>query len=145
MSVNIVLNGWNYRQLPKMMRFFFDDMDLADLRVNFVRPEGYAEGNADLTPTFTEVMPVLMKAILLNEYHFKKVFTFGGVPLCVLPKELLQSRNLLPKYCGDVFRDLSTELLHPQRWLRRRRLRSRGRPRALQLARPQALRPQARA
>jgi MoaA/NifB/PqqE/SkfB family radical SAM enzyme len=109
LSVNIVLNGWNYRALPKMMKFFFDEMDLFDLRVNFVRPEGYAEANADLTPTFTEVVPVLMKAILLNEYHFKRVFTFGGLPLCVLPAELLNSRHLLRKYCGDIFRDLSTD------------------------------------
>jgi MoaA/NifB/PqqE/SkfB family radical SAM enzyme len=108
LSVNIVLNGWNYRQLPAMMKFFFDKMGLADLRVNFVRPEGYAEGNADLTPTYTDVVPILMKAIALNEYHWKKVFTFGGVPLCVLPPELLGSKNLLPRYAGDVYRDLST-------------------------------------
>jgi MoaA/NifB/PqqE/SkfB family radical SAM enzyme len=109
LSVNIVLNGWNYRQLPKMMKFFFEEMGLEDLRVNFVRPEGYAEGNADLTPTFTEVVPVLMKAILLNEHHFKRVFTFGGLPLCVLPAQLLNSKNLLRRYCGDIFRDLSTD------------------------------------
>jgi MoaA/NifB/PqqE/SkfB family radical SAM enzyme len=108
LSVNIVLNGWNFRQLPQMMRFFFDKMGLSDLRVNFVRPEGYAEGNADLTPTYTEVVPILMKAIALNEYHFKKVFTFGGVPLCVLPAELLGSKNLLARYAGDIYRDLST-------------------------------------
>jgi MoaA/NifB/PqqE/SkfB family radical SAM enzyme len=108
-SVNIVLNGWNYRALPQMMRFFFDRLGLDDLRVNFVRPEGYAEGNADLTPTFTEVIPVLMKAILLNEYHFHKTFTFGGVPMCVLPEELLRSPRLMRKYVGDVYRDLSTD------------------------------------
>jgi MoaA/NifB/PqqE/SkfB family radical SAM enzyme len=109
LSVNIVLNGWNYRQLPRMMRFFFDEMKLDDLRVNFVRPEGYAEGSSDLTPTFSDVMPVLMKAIVLNEYHFRKVFTFGGVPMCVLPPELLNSKHLLPRYMGDIFRDLSTD------------------------------------
>lgn len=108
-SVNIVLNGWNYRVLPKMMKFFFETLGLDDLRVNFVRPEGYAEGNSDLTPTFTEVVPTLMKAILLNEYHFQKTFTFGGMPLCVLPPELSSSRRLLSKYAGDVFRDLSTD------------------------------------
>lgn len=108
-SVNIVLNGWNYRALPKMMKFFFQEMDLRDIRVNFVRPEGYAEGNPDLTPTLTDTVPILVKAILLNEYHFKRVFTFGGVPLCVLPQELLRSENLLRRYCGDVFRDLSTD------------------------------------
>lgn len=108
-SVNVVLNGWNYRHLPKMMRFFFETLGLDDLRVNFVRPEGYAEGNADLTPTLTEVMPVLVKAIVLNAYHFKKTFTFGGVPLCVLPDEILNSRHLLAEYCGDIYRDLSTD------------------------------------
>ncbi|MFO0684540.1 MAG: radical SAM protein [Sandaracinus sp.] len=108
-SVNIVLNAKNGPHLLGMMKFFFDTMGLDDLRVNFVRPEGYAEGNADLVPTYTATVPLLLKAILLNEYHFKKTFTFGGFPLCVLPEELLRSRNLLSKYCGDIFRDLSTD------------------------------------
>lgn len=108
-SVNIVLNAKNGPHLLPMMKFFFDTMGLDDLRVNFVRPEGYAEGNADLVPTYTEIVPLLMKAIVLNEYHFKKTFTFGGFPLCVLPEELLRSKKLLAKYCGDIFRDLSTD------------------------------------
>ena len=49
LSVNIVLNGWNAPHLPKMMQFFYRSMGLDDLRVNFIRPEGYAEGDADLT------------------------------------------------------------------------------------------------
>ena len=109
LSINVVLNGWNYRALPKMMRFFYEDMGLDDLRVNFVRPEGYAEGSSDLTPTLTAVIPVLMKAVVLNEYHFKKHFSFGGVPLCMLPPELLGSRALMERYVGDVYRDLSTD------------------------------------
>ena len=108
-SVNIVLNGWNYRALPQMMRFFYEEVGLVDLRVNFVRPEGYAEGNSSLTPTYTEVIPVLMKAVVLNERHFKKTFTFGGVPMCVLPGELLNSRHLLARTMGDIYRDLSTD------------------------------------
>jgi MoaA/NifB/PqqE/SkfB family radical SAM enzyme len=108
LSVNIVLNGWNYPALPKMLRFFFETMGLADVRVNFIRPEGYAVGNADLTPSLTDVMPVLMKAVLLNEYHFKKELSFGGVPLCLFPQEFLANRNVLERYLGDVYRDLST-------------------------------------
>lgn len=108
-SVNIVLNAKNGPHLLPMMKFFFDTMGLDDLRVNFVRPEGYAEGNADLVPTYTAIVPLLTKAILLNEFHFKKTFTFGGFPLCVLPEELLRSKHLLAKYCGDIFRDLSTD------------------------------------
>ena len=108
-SVNIVLNGWNYRALPKMMRFFYEEVGLIDLRVNFVRPEGYAEANSSLTPTYTEVIPVLMKAVLLNQHHFKQTFTFGGIPMCVLPLELLNSERLLAHYMGDIYRDLSTD------------------------------------
>lgn len=107
-SVNVVLNGWNFHHLPKMLRFFFEELGLRDLRANFIRPEGYAVGNADLTPTLTAVAPVLMKAIVLNEYRFKRELSFGGVPLCMFPPELLGSRHLLKRYLGDVYRDLST-------------------------------------
>ena len=65
-------------------------MHLDDLRVNFVRPEGYAEGSQELTPRYTKVVPILMKAVILNERYFKKTFTFGGFPMCVLPKQFLQ-------------------------------------------------------
>lgn len=109
LSVNIVLNGWNYRHLIHMMRFFYEDMELDDLRINFVRPEGYAEGDADLTPRYTDVVPYLIKAIVLMERHWRrKTFTFGGFPLCVLPKALRDNEELLKKYMGE-YRDLSTD------------------------------------
>jgi len=107
LSVNIVLNGWNYPHLPKMMKFFYDEMGLADLRVNFIRPEGYAEGDADLTPRYRDMIPNLLKAIILNEQHFKKVFTFGGIPFCVMPPALRNNTDLLKRYMGE-YRDLST-------------------------------------
>jgi MoaA/NifB/PqqE/SkfB family radical SAM enzyme len=107
LSVNIVLNGWNYRYLPKMMRFFYEDLKVDDLRVNFIRPEGYAEGDADLTPRYHKVVPVLIKAIVLAETHFKKVFTFGGLPMCALPPALRRNKDLLSRYMGE-YRDLNT-------------------------------------
>jgi MoaA/NifB/PqqE/SkfB family radical SAM enzyme len=107
-SVNIVVNGWNYRFLPQMLRFFFEKMELDDVRANYVRPEGYAEGSQELTPHYRDVVPYVVKAVLLNEYHFKKTFTFGSIPLCVLPPELTGSDVLLKKYMGE-YRDLSTD------------------------------------
>jgi MoaA/NifB/PqqE/SkfB family radical SAM enzyme len=107
LSINIVLNGWNYKYLPKMLQFFYEKMGIVDIRVNYIRPEGYAEGNKDLTPRFTEVVPYLVKAILLNEYHFKKTFTFGGIPMCMLPPQIRNSEEILRKYMGE-YRDLST-------------------------------------
>ncbi len=107
LSVNIVLNGWNHRYLPQMLRFFYDKIGVDDIRANFIRPEGYAEGSLDLTPPFPEVVPNLIKAIILAERHFQKVFTFGGFPLCVLPPALRADRELLSRTMGE-FRDLST-------------------------------------
>jgi len=108
LSVNIVVNGWNWKYLPNIVRFFYEKMHIDDVRANMVRPEGYAEGSGELTPRFPDVAPLLLKTILLNEYHWKRTFTFGGFPLCTLPPELARSERLLRKYMGE-YRDLSTD------------------------------------
>ena len=109
LSVNPVIHGWNYRALPAMMKFFYDDLGLDDMRINFVRPEGYGEGDPDITPTYKQVVPFLIKAIVLSEKHWKtQTFTFGGFPLCVLPPSLRNNEYLLKKYMGE-YRDLSTD------------------------------------
>ena len=99
-SVNIVLNGWNYKVLPKMLKYFYG-LGLDDVRANFIRAEGYAEDDWSLTPRYEDVVPVLMKAVVLNEFHFKQHFTFGGFPLCVLPTEFLANRRMSRKYLGE--------------------------------------------
>jgi MoaA/NifB/PqqE/SkfB family radical SAM enzyme len=109
LSVNIVLNGWNYKHLLRMMKFFYDDIGLDDLRINFIRPEGYAEGDPDLTPRYPKVIPHLVRAIVMMEKGWKRnTFTFGGIPLCALPKGLRENEALLKKYMGE-YRDLSTD------------------------------------
>jgi MoaA/NifB/PqqE/SkfB family radical SAM enzyme len=106
-SVNIVVNALNYKHLPALLKFFFE-LGLDDVRANFVRAEGYAEDETSLIPTYTEVVPFVMKALLLNEYRYKRTFTLGGFPLCVLPLSLLSSRSLARRYIGE-FRDLDTD------------------------------------
>lgn len=106
-SVNIVVNAWNYKYLPNLLRFFFE-LGLDDVRANFVRAEGYAEDETSLIPRLTDVVPYVLKAVLLNEYHFKRTFTLGSFPLCVLPPELLGNKALARKYIGE-FRDLDTD------------------------------------
>ena len=107
LSINIVVNGWNYLHLPRMMRFFYEEIGVDDIRANFIRPEGYADGDAELTARYSAVVPVLVKSIILAEAHFKKVFTFGGFPLCVLPAALRRDKGLLERHMGE-YRDLST-------------------------------------
>lgn len=106
-SVNVVTNGWNYRYLPHILRFFYE-LGLDDVRANFVRREGYAEGDPSLVPHYREVIPHVVKALLLNELHYKRTFTIGGFPLCVLPRDLLANRALARRVVGE-FRDLDTD------------------------------------
>ena len=82
-----------------MMKFFYHTMGLDDLRVNFIRPEGYAEGDADLTPRYKDVMGVLLKAIILNEQHFK-VFTFGSIPYRHAARSAKQPRAAPPVWAN---------------------------------------------
>lgn len=106
-SVNIVVNGWNYRYLGHMLKYFYG-LGLDDVRANFIRSEGYADEDWTLTPQYADVVPYLMKAIVLNEFHFRKHFTFGGFPLCVLPLEFTGNPRLSKKYLGE-YRDLDTD------------------------------------
>jgi hypothetical protein len=107
LSINIVINGWNYLHLPRMLRFFYEEMGVDDIRANFLRPEGYAIGDAALTARYSAVVPVLVKCVLLSELHFKRTFTFGGFPLCVLPAALRDDPALLERHMGE-YRDLRT-------------------------------------
>ncbi len=106
-SVNVVVNELNYRHLPAILKFFFE-LGLDDVRANFVRAEGYAETETQLIPKYTDVVPYVIKAILLNEYRYKRTFTLGSFPLCVLPLTLLSSRSMARRYIGE-FRDLDTD------------------------------------
>ncbi len=109
LSVNPVINGLNYKYMPQILRFFFDEIGLDDVRFNFMRPEGYSEGNPELSPRFKQAVPYLVKCIILMEKHWtNKTFTFGGWPLCTLPPSLRDSEVLLKKYMGE-YRDLSTD------------------------------------
>jgi cyclic pyranopterin phosphate synthase len=106
-SVNVVVNEMNYRYLPQILKFFFD-LGLDDVRANFVRAEGYAETETTLIPKLTDVVPYVVKAILLNAYKYKRTFTIGSFPLCVLPPELLGNKELARQTVGE-FRDLDTD------------------------------------
>lgn len=109
LSANPVINGLNYRYMPQLLRFFFDDIGLDDVRFNFMRPEGYSEGDPELTPRYQQAVPYLVKCIVLMERHWtNKTFTFGGFPLCTLPPSLRNSDTLLQRYMGE-YRDLSTD------------------------------------
>lgn len=118
-SINPVLNKKTYKHVVEFIEFF-TALGIDDIRFNFIRPEGKAEvtegGLAadnevarDVVPTFTEVAPYIRRAIVANEKRFRIHLTFGEMPLCGLPSELLSNPRLLKKYVGE-FQDLTTDV-----------------------------------
>lgn len=107
-SINMVLNAWNAPHLLQIQKFFLRELQVVDLRINFIRAEGNAEGSRELTPRYARVVSPLMKAVALNETHYRHTLTFGGFPLCVLPQAFLNDEELVRRYFGE-YRDLATD------------------------------------
>jgi MoaA/NifB/PqqE/SkfB family radical SAM enzyme len=107
-AINMVLNAWNCEHLLRIQRFFCRELGISDLRINFIRAEGNAEGSRELTPRFGTAVRQLMKAVVLNEAHYEATLTFGGFPLCVLPRSFRRDPDLVRRYVGEL-RDMDTD------------------------------------
>ncbi len=107
-SFNAVLNKINYKYIVSFIKFY-KKIGIRDIRFNFVRPEGRAENNKDIVPTFEEVMPFVLKSILFNENFINISLSFGEIPLCVYPEEVLRNNYLCENYIGE-FRDVPTNV-----------------------------------
>ncbi len=107
-AINMVLNAWNCEHLLRIQKFFCTALGIGDLRVNFIRAEGNAAGSRELTPRYRTAVVPLMKAVALNESYYGATFTFGGFPLCVLPRSFRADPDLVRRYVGEL-RDMATD------------------------------------
>jgi len=107
-AVNMVLNAWNCEHLLRIQRFFCQELGIPDLRINFIRAEGNAAGSRELTPRYRDAVRQLMKAVALNETYYRATLTFGGFPICVLPRSFRRDPDLVRRYVGE-YRDMDTD------------------------------------
>jgi MoaA/NifB/PqqE/SkfB family radical SAM enzyme len=97
--LNIVINGLNYRDLAKMIRFFSAQFGLKDFRLNFINPEGRASRHFDLlVPRYTAAKKYLAAAVSLSR-RMRLNLSIGDVPFCIL-----QGINDFQQIVGE-FRD----------------------------------------
>jgi sulfatase maturation enzyme AslB (radical SAM superfamily) len=92
-SLNAVLNRYNFRRMAPFCAFF--------------KKLGIGDRGKEFTPTLTELAPQLVKMILVNERLLRMEVSFGDVPLCTYPLDILRSRRLASAYVGEI-RDLDT-------------------------------------
>lgn len=107
-AVNMVLNAWNCEHLLRIQKLICRELNIGDLRINFIRAEGNAEGSRELTPRYRVAVRQLMKAVALNEAHYGATLTFGGFPICVLPRSFRADPDLVRRYVGE-YRDMDTD------------------------------------
>jgi MoaA/NifB/PqqE/SkfB family radical SAM enzyme len=108
-SLNPVLNRLN---APKMESFiqFFVERGIDDVRFNFIWPQSRALKDTSIVPRFSDVMPYVLKTILLNEREWKIQISFGAVPFCVVPAFFREYKELLFKYFSEEGNDHPTEV-----------------------------------
>ncbi len=108
LAVNPVITRPNLPHLLAMLRFFARQ-GVDDLRFNFVRSIGRAEGSVELTPRYRDAAKACVELIVENERRLHRALTFGDFPFCVWPWEVLGSDVLRRRYIGE-FNDLRTDV-----------------------------------
>ncbi len=107
-SINAVLTSLNLPTVPEFVEYWVIK-GIRDIRFNFVRPEGRAADHKDLVPRFREAMPLLLKAVAMNERQWKINLSFGEIPYCVYPQKFFANRPFRKRYIGE-YRDRRTHV-----------------------------------
>ncbi len=134
-ALNSCIHGLNHRSLCEMATFFHA-RGVRDIRFNFVRPEHQACGDMGLVPPLRECVPELVRLVSHNERTLGMSITFGDIPLCMWPDQVLRDEPLIQRYLGEL-RDLDTSVTvfrapepgaHPDRfdWRERRAAQLKG-------------------
>lgn len=108
LAVNPVITRVNLPHLLTIFRFFVG-LGVRDLRFNFVRAIGRAEGSRELTPRYRDAARAGVQLIVENESGRRHHLSFGDFPFCVWPWEVLGSEVLRKRYIGE-FHDLVTDV-----------------------------------
>lgn len=88
-SLSIVITKLNYKLLSEILLFYFRNFGIKNVRLRFIIPKGEAFNNFKLlVPSYSQVLPYLIKAIVLSKKLGLDV-SFDGIPFCILKDKKL--------------------------------------------------------
>ena len=105
-SLNAVLTRYTFKNMAPFCAFF-KKMGCTDVRFNMIRTDTCMEIGKELAPLLSELGPAIIKTILANEKILEMEVSFGDIPLCVYPWDVLRNKRLVSRYVGEL-RDLDT-------------------------------------
>lgn len=106
LSLNAVLTSYNFDKMPAFCAFF-KKIGITDIRFNLIRTDSCMEKAKELTPRLSDISKQILLTILANEKILHIDLSFGDIPLCIYPTEILVSARLSSFYIGEM-RDLDT-------------------------------------
>jgi MoaA/NifB/PqqE/SkfB family radical SAM enzyme len=107
-SLNPVLTAPLVGAVPELAAAF-SRLGIRDVRYNFVRTDPCPELALELTPRLPDVTAEIARAVVVNTHHLHMDLSFGDLPLCAYPWEILSRRELARQVIGEA-RDLDTHV-----------------------------------
>jgi MoaA/NifB/PqqE/SkfB family radical SAM enzyme len=105
-SVNAVLTRRIHASLPELLAFFRRE-GIRDVRFNMIRTDACPELGEELTPRLSELTPAILRAVAVARTRLGTQVSFGDLPLCAYPWEVLRNPGLASRVVGES-RDLDT-------------------------------------
>lgn len=105
-SLNAVINTRNYRLMPEYAAHY-RGFGITDVRFNMIRTDACPERGEELTPRFRDLAPEIARSVAVNAARLRMHMSFGDLPLCVFPWEILENPGLAAQVIGEA-RDLET-------------------------------------
>ena len=86
LSINIVVNKKNYKNIVETCLYFWKEKNINDIRINFIRLNKDVKENwDDLKLSYTEFLPYLKKLVYIS-IKYKIRITFDTIPACIFYK-----------------------------------------------------------
>ncbi len=105
-SINAVLTRRVSGVMPAFMAFW-KGRGIEDVRFNLIRTDACPERAMELTPRLADLGPEILRTVATNQTRLHMELSFGDIPLCVYPWEILDNPGLASKVVGEA-RDLDT-------------------------------------
>jgi len=105
-SLNAVLTNRIVGTMPAFLATFAK-LGIRDVRFNFIRTDTCADLGRELTPRLDHVREQILHTTAFNERRLKTSLSYGDLPLCAYPWEVLSAPQLANRVVGEA-RDLDT-------------------------------------
>jgi MoaA/NifB/PqqE/SkfB family radical SAM enzyme len=105
-SLNAVITTRLYRSMPEYAAHY-GRLGVSDVRFNMIRTDACPDRAVELTPRLGDLTPEILRAVAVNEARLKMHMSFGDLPLCAFPWEILENHDLASRVVGEA-RDLDT-------------------------------------